>query len=63
MVSCQHEKPEKPEVRDPPPDGPPGLAPVPDEQKRGGRTDTTPVPTDAPARPEVRDPPPDGPIG
>jgi hypothetical protein len=52
MLSCQDEQvPEKPEVRDPPPKGPPGVAP---KQKKPGE------PLD---RPEVRDPPPKGPPG
>jgi hypothetical protein len=66
MLSCQHDKPDRPEVRDPPPKGPPGLAPLPEEEEGldGDTVETDPTPTEeGPARPEVRDPPPKGPIG
>ncbi|MFP2907520.1 hypothetical protein ACLESD_21215 [Pyxidicoccus sp. 3LFB2] len=52
MLSCQHEPgADKPEVRDPPPKEPTGIAPRP----RDGHEES--------ARPEVRDPPPKEPTG
>ncbi|MBZ4422428.1 hypothetical protein [Myxococcus sp. RHSTA-1-4] len=67
MLSCQHDKPDRPEVRDPPPKGPTGLAPLLDEvEPGGGLPDAALPPPEEPARfdePEVRDPPPKGPTG
>ncbi len=71
MRNCQKEpRSEKPEVRDPPPKGPTGLAPS-TSQEVGQEEDapeTGPLPAEAPpddgcAGPEVRDPPPKGPTG